>query len=804
MPGFTAVALLTLALGIGANTAIFQLLDAVRLRRLPVAQPERLVEVRIAGGNRGHWLNPGPYGQLTRPIWNELRSRQHALSGLFAWSTGGLHVGPSNDLRMVRRLSVTGDTFAVLGVSPWQGRLLIPDDEAAACPPRVAVVSHGYWQREMGARPLTAESRLLLGGELAVAVVGVTPPWFFGLAVGESFDVALPLCRPERLRNDLFDLSVMGRPRPGLTVDQASASLAALSGEIFAATVPAGYSPENDREYRGFRLAAYPAAAGVSQLRTSYETSLWLLLAITGLVLLIACANLANLMLTRVSARQHELAVRLALGASRRRLFQQLMVESALLAGAGAALGVGLARLLTELLLWSLSTERAPVDLRLASDWRVLLFTTATATLTCLAFGAVPALRASGGEPARALNSSGPRATGGRDRLALQRLLVVGQVAVCLVLLFGALLFIGSFRNLMTFDPGMRQQGITLASLWLGKVKASPEGQPELHQRLLEEIRALPGVLGADSTTNPPLVGSNWGHRLWAGGTKGESRFAWVTPGYLRTMAIPLLAGRPLEESDTRASRRVALVNQTFARTFLAGTDPIGQTLRTSPEPNYPSTVYEIVGVFADTRYSDLRAPILPIVLAPASQFPPTDRPELAVLIHSQAPPGTVIETVRRHLAQSHPEVVVRMSDFQRTIRDRLVQERSMAALSGFFGLVALLLATVGCYGVTAYLVARRRKEFGIRLALGARPVQILSMVVRDSVRLLAVGLAAGGALALLMAGAARTLLFGITPHDAGTLVAACVLVAATVVVASTVPARRAMRLNPMTTLREE
>jgi hypothetical protein len=311
-------------------------------------------------------------------------------------------------------------------------------------------------------------------------------------------------------------------------------------------------------------------------------------------------------------------------------------------------------------------------------------------------------------------------------------------------------------------------------------------------------------VLGADSTSNPPLLGLNWGHRLWVGSAKGESRFTWVSPGYLRTMGIPLLAGRSLDDGDTRTSRRVALVNETFVRQFLGGVNPVGQTLRTSPEPSYPSTVYEIVGVFCDTKYSDLRTPVLPIVLAPAAQYPPPDRPELAVLIHGQPPPAVMMETLRRHLAERHPDISVRMLDFQRTIREGLVQERAMAALSGFFGLVALLLATVGCYGVTAYLVTRRRKEFGIRLALGARPAQILGLVTGGSARLLAPGLLAGAALALLAARAARALLFGIAPQDPAMLVAATLLLGATVLGASAVAARRATRLDPMITLRDE
>jgi predicted permease len=801
-PGFTAVVVLTLALGIGANTAVFQMLDAVRLRSLPVPSPQELVEVQIAGGNGGMGINPGPYGGLSRPLWREIQARQQAFSGVFAWKAAGSRVGAGSALRPFRRISVSGDFFRVLGVQPWQGRLLLPEDEARACPAATVVVSHAFWQAQMGGRPLDNHSRLTVDGE-PVQVVGVTPPGFFGVAVGDGFDLALPLCQPPQLRRNLFDVSVMGRLRPGWTMERAAAHLAALSPGVFAATELSDYSRETLEKYRRFKLAPVPASTGVSQLRSSYDDSLWILLAITGLVLLIACANLANLMLARSTARDREMAVRLALGAGRPRLFQQLLVENLLLAGLGAALGIGLAHLLSDVLVASLSTESAQVDLRIETNWRVLGFTTALAVLTCAIFGVAPALRAARGQPATVMRVSGPGLTAGRGRLALQRLIVVIQISVSLVLLFGALLFTASFRKLMTFDPGIRQRGITVALLGFERSNVAPERQADFQQELLEEMRALPGVLSAATTTNLPLMGGSWGHGIRIGQAKGSSRFAWVSPGYFQTLGIRLVAGRDFDRRDTAASRRVAVVNQRFVDDYLGGANPLGQTLLTSPEPSYPATVYEIVGVIQDTKYSGLRGPTPPMTFAPASQYP-AQGPGAAYMIHAEMPPAVVIEALRRRFAEKHPEIAVMFIDYQKRIREGLVREQLMAMLSGFFGLLAAALATLGLYGLISYMVVRRRKEIGIRVALGASGAHVVGLVAREAGRLLAIGLAVGTALSLVAGRTAGSLLFGLSPDDPFTLAAAAALIALIAAGASTIPAHRAARVSPMLALRED
>ena len=800
-PGFAAVVVLILALGIGANTAIFQLLDAVRLRSLPIQNPQELAEVRIVGGNGGMGLNPSRYGGLTRPVWQEIRESQQAFSGVFAWTAAEFRVGKGSELRRANGIRVSGDFFRVLGVRPWQGRLLLPEDEMA-CPPSRAVVSYSYWQSQLGGRDLTSDIRLAVDGD-SMEVIGVTPPEFFGLAVGERFDIALPLCQPKELRRDVFNVAVMGRLRPEWTVDRAAAHLGTISPGIFEATAITGYGAKTVERYKRFRLAAYPASGGVSVLRKKYDSSLWLLLGITGLVLLIACANLANLMLARASARESEIAVRLALGASRWRLFRELLLESGLLAIAGAALGMGLAQFLSQVLIQSLSTESAAVTLSIDTDWRVLLFAALVAAITCIAFGAAPALRATQTEPITAMRSAGRGLTAGRDRFSLQRMMVVTQIAISLVLMVGAMLFVRSFRNLMTFDPGMRQRGITVAFFGFHQSQIARDRYPEFQRQLLEEVRSVPGVFHAATTTNVPLIGGSWGHGVRIGSSEGSSMFTWVSPGYFQTMGIPLLKGREFSPNDTEASPRVAIVNQAFVNKLLGGADPIGQTLRTSPEPRYPSTVYEIVGVIPDTKYDDLRGETPPMTFAPASQFPDIGS-WAKMMIHSDLAPETIMTSVKLWISEKHPEIVMEFSAFQPQIREGFVRERLMAMVSGFFGLLAALLAVIGLYGLISYIVTRRRHEIGIRAALGAQPRDLRWLVLRETLLLAAVGTAIGVPATLMTGRLASSLLFGITATDPITIVSSTLLLVGAAILSGYLPARRAAKVDPMVALRYE
>ncbi len=800
-PGFTATAFLTLALGIGANAAIFMLLDAIRLRSLPVQDSQELAEVRITDpGHQGMGLNQ-QYGELTRPLWQEIRDHQQSFSGVFAWSVNLRYVGRGSEMRHFHELRVSGDFFRVLGVRPFRGRLLMPEDEGA-CPMTRAVVSYPYWQSELGGRELSPPIKLVVDNEL-VEIVGVTPPEFFGMVVGEGFDIAVPFCQgKDELRRDIFEVSVMGRLKPGATTHSASAEMDALSPGAFEATIPPGRGAHWTETYKNFRLAAYPASTGVSSLR-DYDRSLFLLLGIAGLVLLIACTNLANLLLARASGRQREMALRLALGASRGRLLRQLFTESFLLAATGAVLGVALAQFLSRLLVWSFSTEGAGVTLQTVTDWRVILFAAGIAAFTCVIFGIAPALRATRTEPISAMKAGGRGTTGGRERFSLQRLLVVAQVSVSLVLLVGALLFVRSFRNLMTFDPGMRESGITEGFLGFWQSNVPKERWADFQRELLEEVRSVPGVLNAATTTNAPLLGGSWEHGIRTGAQEGNSKFTWVSPEYFETMGIPIIQGRSLTQEDTALSPRVALVNETFVRRYLSGANPIGQTLRTSPEPDYPATVYEIVGIIPDTKYNDLRGQTPPMTFAPAAQMP-NQGPWTNIMIHSDLAPAAVAAAAKRVIAEKHPDVVTSFADFQKEIRDGLVEERLMATLSGFFGFLGVLLAVVGLYGVISYIVAMRRNEIGIRMALGASRAEVVGIILRQTLVVLALGLGVGVGLALVAVRNAASVLFGLQPNDPLTFASASGLLLIIALIATFLPARRASRVDPMVALRYE
>jgi predicted permease len=803
-PVFTIVAILTLGLGIGANTAIFQLLDAVMLRSLPIRNPQELAEVRIAGGNKGFGVTDGRYANFTLPMWQEVRRHHDPLTGVFAWRPSGVLVGKLSDAKHAAAIEVSGEFFGVLGVVPWRGRLIEPQDEAGEdCTVSKAVVSYPFWKSEMNGMPIAPETTLVIDGR-SVQVLGVTPPGFLGLAVGDRFDIVVPTCTPKQVHAENFLFSVMGRLKHGWTLERASAYFDALSPGLFHDTAPTGYSSEALKTYLSFRLAAYPAAAGVSDLRNHYEEPLNLLLAITGLVLLIACANLANLMLARTSARQREIGIRMALGASQRRLLRQLLLENALLAAVGAILGIAIAQPLSCLLLASLNTSEDSIQLPLSTDWRVLIFATAVAALTCLVFGTVPALRATHVDPLRSLKTGERGVAGSRERFAVQRLMVVSQVAISMVLLVAALLFVRSYRNLMNVDPGMRERGITIGSFGYWEEKIKPENEAAYKRQLVEDVRAVPGVENAAATTMTPLTGGSWTHAVRVDSTEGDSKFTYTSPSYFATMGIPLISGRSFTAADTTDAPFVVIVNQTFVRKYLGGKPPIGQLVHVKPEPQYPKRTYEIVGTIADTKYNDLRGNIPPMAFVPIDQFPVTAQgPGVAMMIATNGDPAE-ITAIRHRIASEHPDMILQFLNFQQNIQDNLVGDRMMAMLSGFFGLLAALLVAVGLYGVLAYLIAQRRNEIGIRIALGAHRWQVIGLVMRDTSLMLLAGMIVGLPLTLLAGRSASAMLFGLKAYDPLTLGFAVALLAAIAALASWLPARNAASLDPVAALRSE
>jgi len=814
-PGFAAVALLSLALGIGANTAIFQLLDAVRLRMLPVSHPQELAEIKLTvqHGRMGSFFNWHPI--FTNAIWEQIRDRHEPFSGVFATAPDTFNLAPRGEVHLVPGIWVSGDFFTTLGVQAILGRTFTAADDQRGCGsgPGV-VVSYAFWQRELGGEA-SAIGRKLTIDYHPVEVLGVTPASFFGLDVGHSFDLALPICSQpvmggeDNYLDTRYDwwLTVMGRLKPGWTSEKATAYLGSISPGIFEATVPPGYDPEHIKKYLAFKLAAYPAGSGISDYRQGFSDPLWLLLAITGLVLLIACANLANLMLARASTREREIAVRLALGASRGRLIRQLLAESLLLALAGAAAGLLLARTVAGFLVSFLSTQGNQVFLNLSPDWLVFAFAAGVATVATVLFGLVPALRATRIPPVEAMKAGSRGVTANRERFGLRRALVVSQVALSLVLLVGALLFSRSLRNLLTIDLGFRRTGILITDVDLTQLNLPAARLAAYGRDLLERIRSTPGVDSAAAAAIIPTEGSSINRTVWMDGADSSQTkspwFNFVSPGFFKTMGTPLLAGRDFNDHDMSTSPKVAIVNEAFARQFINGANPVGRSLWQKAGLKEPQVEYEIVGLVENTKYQDLREEFAPQVYVPSSQSGSTD-PYDQIVIRSQVPLAGLTARLKQTIGQVSPDIAIQFRSLQTVIHDELLGERLMATLSGFFGVLAGMLAVVGLYGVMSYIVVRRTNEIGIRMTLGAGRSEIVAIIVREAGMLLALGLAVGVALSLAGGRAASSMLFGLKPYDPVTLALSAALLAVVAVAACYVPAHRAARLDPMVALREE
>jgi predicted permease len=809
-PGFAMVAILSLALGIGANTAIFQLLDAVRLRSLPVEHPEQLAVVRIGNFADASGSFTSRYPQGTNPQWEVLRAQQQAFSGMFAWSPEQLNLAHGGEVRPANVLWVSGEFFDVLGVKPEAGRLLTAADDRRGCS-GAAVVSDAFWRSEYGGSPDVLQKTVSLGGH-PFDVVGVTPPGFYGVEVGRTFDIAIPICTDPIIRGETASLDVrtnwwlafMGRLKPGWTLDRATAQLQAISPGLFEATLPEKFQAGDAKTYLSYKLKAFSAENGFSELRSDYSNPLWILLAIAALVLLIACANLANLMLARASSREKEIAVRLALGASRARLIRQLLSESLLLACAGAACGILLARVLGGVLVAMISTQSDMMFLDLSTDYRVLGFTAGLAIVTCVLFGLAPALRATRSSPSSAMRASGRGLTAHRERFGLRRVLVVTQVALSLVLLVGALLFVGSLRNLMSVDAGFKQDGILVARLGYRSMKIPTERRVEYRRQILEKIRTIPGVTSAAHAMIVPLSGYGWQQPVKVDGKKiGGSSLCRVTPGYFATLGTQLEAGRDFDNHDVASGVKVAIVNDAFAKKFFNGANPIGKLFQLDGNKDEPDPLYEVVGMVKNTKYFDLREDFKAVAYFPDTQ---DTRPNLAanIVIRADLPLSALVSAVKRNVAEVDPDIDIEFQPFRTQILDGLLRERLMATLSGFFGALAGVLAVIGLYGVISYMVARRTNEIGIRMALGASGGGILRLILREALVLLGIGLVVGAGLALAAARTAASMLFGVKSYDPATLTFAIVTLALVAVAASYIPARRAAGVDPMVALREE
>jgi predicted permease len=843
-PGFTAVVVLSLALGIGANTAIFSLIDAVMLKMLPVRQPEQLRLLNwvskghsyaIQGYDGSDWedkMGRDVGTSFSYPIYQAIRARNTAFSDVlgFADADQPLNVNAYGLSGLAKGEYVSGNYFSTLGVKAALGRTFVPTDDQAGASP-VAVISHSYWTSRF-ARDPSVVGKAIIVNNVAFTLVGVAAPEFFGLQAGRPTDAWIPLSTHMQVdpgwtqwlpkgetvfsvRTEWWVL-MMGRLKPGVTAQQAGASLDVIVRQEAASIEP--LPPAERRAGTSLEpptTQLEPASAGLDELRRQFSQPLYVLMGLVGLVLLIACANVANLLLARAEWRQKEIAVRLALGAGRRRLIRQLLTESLLLAVAGGACGVVLAYWGSSLLLKFMSSGGDPIQLSVSPDLRVLGFTALVSLLTGIFFGLAPALRGTRLDLTPALKEGAGRITGGgrhsgRTRFGLGKALVIAQAAMSVLLLVGAGLFVRTLRNLETEDIGFDRTNILLFTVDGSRSGYHGQRLATLYEEMQRRIEAIPGVRSATLSRHALINDGRGGSDVYIQGyvpKPGErSQLSnvythYVGPHFLETFRIPLLLGRTIEDGDIEGAPKIALVNSVFARRYLAGSNPIGQRFGFEAAKNAEIT---IVGVIGDARYAEMRDEPPTTVYFPYAQH--LDILQFMTFeVRTAGDPRNFTPSVRQVVQNLDRNLPLRDVITQtQQIDQGTFQERLFARLSSFFALLALVLACVGLYGMMSYAVARRTNEIGIRMALGAERVKILGMVLRESMTLAGIGLVIGVPAALAASRLIASMLYGLKPTDPLTIAAAAVVLAAVALLAGYLPARRASRVDPMVALRYE
>jgi len=807
-PAFTFVAVTTLALGIGANTAIFTLMDAVLLRLLPVHDPEALYQVTRQEGATPTRLD----GTFTNVLWENLVAKQDVFSAIGAWGRTTFNLARGGAVQEAAGLWVTGNYFATLDMSPASGRLIQPADDVRGCR-GVAVLSYAFWQRRYGGAADAIGRTIELNGR-PYEIVGVAAQGFHGLDVGDTFDVALPACataQVDRNRSRLearswWWLSVIGRKRADVSEAQMQARLLVISGAVAASSVPADWEPRYRDPFLHARLVPVRAAGGISySFRQRFSEPLFLLMAVVGVVLLIACANIAALMLARGAAEQREINVRLALGAGRARLMRQWLIHALLLSLAGGAAGLLAARWGTSLLLNSMSTRQSQVYLDLSPDWRIAAFTAAVVLMTSVAFGVLPAFRSTRVPLTGAARGMAGTVQGRSDRRA-RTWIVATQIALSLALLVTAGLCLRTFGALVRTNLGFDKHNVLLVGADLHATSIDASQQLATFEAIQARLGAIPGVVAAGRSHIVPLSGGGWNDDVRTDSPVAvqgppESRMNFISPGYFSAMRMTLREGRDVMSSDTPTSARVVIVNQTFARRFYGSIDPVGHVItvpKTSGESGPP---IQIVGLVEDATYQSLRAPMPATAFFPIAQIP---EPEMAdtFALRTSVPPQTLIAAAESAVASVNGAIPLTFNTLERQVEDAMVTERALAELSAFFGTMALLLAMVGLYGTISYRVTLRRAEFGIRKALGAPAGAITGLVIAEVGSILLLGTIGGLTLSALTTTTLQKLLFGVQPRDAVTMGSAAIVLAIVALAAGYMPARRAARVDPMAALR--
>jgi putative ABC transport system permease protein len=816
-PVVTLVVILSLALGIGANTAMFSIVNSLLLRALPVERPDRLVLLLS---------NPSvnPSSPWSNPVWEQIRDRQADLfQTTFAFSrrTTRFNLAQGGPTNFVDGVFASGHYFDALRVTPMLGRTFTTGDDRRGGGPNgpVAVISYGFWQRRFGgSADVIGKTQTM--DRVPFTIVGVMPPDFFGTDVGSMSDVILPIGTEPlmRGRDSQLDrattswLLAMARLKDGQTIASAEQALRGVQPQIREATMPANARAEARARHLATPFGVQSAAGGTSAMRARYRQPILAIMTVVALVLLIACANVANLFLAKASARRHEFSVRLALGASSWRLARQQLVEALLLAASGSAGGLVIALWASDLLVRQLSTQATTVFLDTSLDWRVLAFTASVTIAVALLFGVVPALRASRTQPIDAIREHS-RSTAGERRIGFDGALVAGQVALCLVLVVAAGLFIRTFTTLATLNVGFDRDPVLLVRLDVPRTSAEPSQRAALYERVAATVRATPGVAHAAISEVTPVSGTITDVYVEAENgpqlapPQNVSYRNVITPDWFATYGTRLIAGRDFDDRDRLASPPVAIVNETFARRFLQGANPLGRRIRNpSSAPGETRPWMEVVGIVADATYLSLRAALPPTMYVPLAQQPAGSGFFPFATLSVRAASGSPVALARGvgdAIARVDADIAITFTPLKQQVDAALVQERIMAMLSGWFSVLALLLSALGLYGVTAYAVTRRRTEIGIRMAIGAAPARVVRLVLGRVAILLGIGVLMGAGVTVWASMFVASLLYGLEPRDPVTLLSSAAVLAAVGALAGWLPAYRASRIDPAEVLRE-
>jgi putative ABC transport system permease protein len=815
-PGVTFIAALTLALGMGANTAIFSLLDQVLLRRLPVSNPQELVVLRSPGPMRGMISSDGDNANcFSYPLYQKLREQNTVLAGLLARYAIPLSVSAQGQTERAGGELVSGNYFEVLGVQPALGRVFsLQDDRQPGAHP-VVVLSHAYWQRRFAANPGILNQTLLINGH-ALTVVGVTRAGFDGVQIGQTPDIFIPLTMKAQMTpnwNGLdnwnaYWLAVMGRLQPGQTREQAQAALAPLYRALLEEQLPKiqGWNQQQRDRFLNKPLELQPGAQGRTILQRDARAPLWALFGMVLGVLLIACTNVANLLFVRGLGRQRELAIRLALGAQRSALVRQLLVESVLLSLLGGALGLLIGVWLNEALIQMVTSGGLARGLTSNLDWRVLLFTGALSLGTGLLFGLIPAWRVTQGDMTPALKDQSAASSASRAQTRLRKGLVTAQVALTMLLLVGAGLFTRTLWNLRSVDLGMEASQLITFSIAPELNAYTPVKTAALGDQLTEALRAVPGVQSVAAAEVALLTGNNYGSNITVEGQTDRQdtniNENWVGPGYFSALSMPLLRGREFTLADTAASQKVAIVNETFVKRFLGERSPLGVRFGFGAGNNVKTDI-EIVGVVKDAKYANVREEVRPFAYLPYTQHDTLGN--LTFYVRTQQPIASLVPLLRREVQRLDANLpIFDLKTVETVIGENLFGQRLVAWLSLCFGALAALLAGVGLYGVLAYWVVQRTHEIGIRVALGAGPGKIRGLVLGQGMRLTLLGVLVGLLGGLALARGLSSLLYGVQAFDPLSFLAAGLLLSLIALLACWVPARRATKVDPLVALRYE